>query len=371
MKWKMLNVPLGQIPFGTSQKQIAPVVGAALVAGGAQIASGIGNVLSQNKTNKVNAELVRETNAQNKELFERNLAWQEDMWNKTNEYNDPSKQVERLLKAGINPAYVLGNGSMAEASTMSSPAAPSLQAPQIEALNYGDIGASAERGVNAYMNARMQKATIANLESQSNKTEAETLQINKGMPAYIQQLESMAKGEGYKADLARTELSYLQAVNGQRISQAFGNTKLLDRQIKQADEQYLGYQLQNKLAQVQLAYAPKLNEAQLQQYYTSVNEMKATIALTMARADLTYQQKLSEIEHRTGVIIENGMKGLDFDIKKATKSTAIALVKQELSQATSKSSMLGWDARNYTTTRRVDMLSSVIPLAGGAKPRSW
>ena len=331
MKWKMINVPLGanNAPFGISKK-CNPLVAPAAIAAGASLASGIGSLFSQADTNKTNTKLVRETNAQNKELFERNLAWQEDMWNKTNEYNDPSQQVERLLKAGINPAYVLGNGSMAEASTMSSPAAPTLQAPQIEALNYGQIGAAAERGVNTYMNARMQKATIANLESQSNKTDAETLQINKGMPAYIQHLESMAKGEGYKADLARTELSYLQAVNGQRISQAFGNTKLLDRQIKQADEQYLGYQLQNKLAQVQLAYAPKLNEAQLQQYYTSVNEMKATIALTMARADLTYQQKLSEIEHRTGVIIENGMKGLDFDIKKATKSTAIDLVKQEL-----------------------------------------
>ena len=77
---------------------MAAWIPAALTAAGA-IGSGIANLVSQADTNKTNTKLTRETNEQNKELFERQLAWNEDMWNKSNAYNDPSAQVERLEKA--------------------------------------------------------------------------------------------------------------------------------------------------------------------------------------------------------------------------------------------------------------------------------
>lgn len=330
MKWKMLNVPLGDTPYGTSQKRsIGEIIGSAV--GG--VVSGVGNVYSQIQANNQNKELVRETNKQQKELFDRSLAWSEDMWNKSNAYNDPSAQVDRLLKAGINPAYVLGNGSMAEASPMSSPSAPSLTPPHVDAVNFDSVGAAAQNGVNTLMQSRMNDAQIGYVNAQRGKTENESAQLAQSMPYYVEHLQNIAKGEGWKADIARTELAYLQAINGQRISREFGNNRLLERQIKQADEQYIGYQLQNQLARVQLAYAPKLNEAQLNQYYTAVNEMKANISLTMARADLTNEQKLSEIEHRNGIIIDNQMKDIDKKVKDKTKEISIGLAREELFKA--------------------------------------
>lgn len=327
MKWVMLNVPLGSSPFGTSHKRsIGEIIGSAV--GG--VVSGVGNVYSQIQANNQNKELVRETNAQQKELFDRSLAWSEDMWNKSNAYNDPKNQVDRLLKAGINPAFVLGNGSMAEASPMSSPSAPSLTPPQVEALDFGNVGNQINNSVNTMMQSRMNDAQIGYVNAQRGKVENESAQLAKSMPYYVEQLQNIAKGEGWKADIARTELAYLQAINGQRISREFGNNRLLERQIKQADEQYIGYQLQNQLAKVQLAYAPKMNEAQLSQYYTAVNEMKANISLTMARADLTNEQKLSEIENRNGIIIDNQMKDIAKDVKDKIKQVSIDLAKQEL-----------------------------------------
>lgn len=286
------------------------------------------NYFSQQETNRTNLRATRETNALNKELFERNLAWQEDMWNKSNEYNDPSKQVERLLKAGINPAFVLGNGSMAQASPMSAPSAPSMQAPHLEAPQIDPNAVS--NGINAFFNSRVQQAQVKALDTQSGKTEAETAKLSQELPYYIQHLQNLAKGEGWKADIARTELTYLQAVQGQRISREFGNNRLLERQIKQADEQYISYQLQNQLARVQLAYAPKLNDAQLSQYYTAVNEMKANIALTLARKDLTNEEKLKVIEEKNGIIIDNQMKDIDKSIKEETKQVSIDVAKEGL-----------------------------------------
>lgn len=333
MKWKMLNVPLGSSPFGTSMKQAGADIGSIIGSAVGGVVSGVGNVYSQIQANNQNKELVRETNAQQKELFNRSLAWSEDMWNKSNAYNEPSAQVDRLLKAGINPAYVLGNGSMAEASPMSSPSAPSLTPPQVDAVNFDSVGAAAQNGVNTLMQSRMNDAQIGYVNAQRGKVENESAQLAQSMPYYIEHLQNVAKGEGWKADIAKTELAYLQAVNGQRISREFGNNRLLERQIKQADEQYIGYQLQNQLAKVQLAYAPKLNDAQLSQYYTAVNEMKANISLTMARADLTNEQKLSEIEHRNGIIIENQMKDIDKQVKDKTKEISIGLAREELFKA--------------------------------------
>ena len=36
----------------------------------------------------------------------------QQLWNKTNAYNDPSAQVARLKKAGLNPNFILGNGGV-------------------------------------------------------------------------------------------------------------------------------------------------------------------------------------------------------------------------------------------------------------------
>ena len=84
------------------------LVGAAAISALGGIIGGWLSSKSQRSANTINRDMQRETNAQNERLFNQNLAWQEDMWNKTNEYNSPSNQIELLRKAGINPATVYG-----------------------------------------------------------------------------------------------------------------------------------------------------------------------------------------------------------------------------------------------------------------------
>lgn len=98
---------------------------------------GAGNQKSANETNleiaRMNAQAQRETNAMNERLFHESNVFSEKMWNKANEYNSPSAQVQRLINAGINPAFVMGNGSTAEASALQSAAAPHMDAPVMNA----------------------------------------------------------------------------------------------------------------------------------------------------------------------------------------------------------------------------------------------
>ena len=79
---------------------MAITTGTALaLAGGSVLGNLLGGLFgssSQRSANETNLQIARETNQQNRELFNQQLAWQEDMWNKTNAYNDPSHQVEPL-----------------------------------------------------------------------------------------------------------------------------------------------------------------------------------------------------------------------------------------------------------------------------------
>lgn len=96
------------------------------------------------------------------------------MWEKNNQYNDPSQQMERLKNAGINPHLAYSNGAVT--NTASSPASSNAsstvpgQAPQLD--------------VNALMQARLMKAQERNLNAEADKKEAEaqnTRETTKGV----------------------------------------------------------------------------------------------------------------------------------------------------------------------------------------------
>lgn len=85
------------------------------------IASSVGNLtdnvvgmVNQNHQNKVNLRMMREQNDFNAKQAQLQRDWQEDMWNKNNEYNSPSAMISR----GLNPFI----GSSAGAGVSRSPA---------------------------------------------------------------------------------------------------------------------------------------------------------------------------------------------------------------------------------------------------------
>ena len=61
----------------------------------------------------------------------RNRRWQEDMWNKSNEYNTPLAQKQRLEEAGINPYSVLAGEGADTGQTSQSPAPQTHQYPDM------------------------------------------------------------------------------------------------------------------------------------------------------------------------------------------------------------------------------------------------
>lgn len=85
------------------------------------IASSVGNLtdnvvgmINQNHQNKVNLRMMREQNDFNAQQASLQRDWQEEMWNKNNEYNSPQAMISR----GLNPFI----GSSAGAGVSRSPA---------------------------------------------------------------------------------------------------------------------------------------------------------------------------------------------------------------------------------------------------------
>ena len=105
------------------------------------------NAFSQGFANRTNVEMTRETNETNeainqanitaaKQMFNQQMAYNYDMWQKQNEYNSPSAQKERLKAAGINPYAMLDGGS---AGTAGSSTAPSYSQPSMIPMQPGHV----------------------------------------------------------------------------------------------------------------------------------------------------------------------------------------------------------------------------------------
>ena len=105
------------------------------------------NLQMNQQTNETNLQMNRETNQANQMINQANIdysreAWANEvaynweMWNRTNEYNDPSAQMRRLKNAGLNPYMMMDGG---DAGTASSSSAPSHNQPQQLPMQAGKV----------------------------------------------------------------------------------------------------------------------------------------------------------------------------------------------------------------------------------------
>lgn len=328
---KLFNCVMGEplrSPFAPRSKMapLPPQLGAAAITAGGSIISNLLGLGSSKSANQANIEMQRETNAQNYKMFKEQQAFNVDMWNKQNAYNAPVEQVKRLLAAGINPQAYFGAGGTTDAGSLTAPQAIAAQSPRV---NPYQPDLKAGEAVNAYYQAKQMNANVDKTKAEQRQIELDNLLSEKSMQDRLEQLHALAKGDGWKADLARTELQYMQETMYWRQKQLRNDILLQQDQMSLNRESIYNQRLQNGLAEVQLAYAPKLSEAQLAQYYTTVAQLKAQIGLINANKMLTDEQRKHEIEKKCGTIIDNGLKGFDFDIKKATKDYVINSVGED------------------------------------------
>lgn len=156
-----------------------------------------GNIISRRnakETNRTNIQIMREQNAFN-----------EKMWNKNNEYNSPSAQMERDRQAGLNP-YLrqAGQGSYTSDQVNAAPFAGAAQAQTVPF-------------------AQMQPIDLAGIM----KTFAD-----------IEATKASTENQKIENKILASDANYRDTFNQQQVSKTFAELNLLDIQHGLGRQQY-------------------------------------------------------------------------------------------------------------------------------------
>lgn len=377
-------------PFVPKKKEIAPAVAAAAITGGAMLANGIGNLWSQADTNKTNRQIAemnmqsqRETNNYNKmiadaansnnyRMFKEQNAWNEEMWNKQNEYNSPEHMVELYKRAGLNPAMLAGQVTPA-GGLQSADSKPTLTsyatAPQLnyrqEPLDFSGVGNAVGTAVNSYYQNRLMDSERKKTDIESSGQSILNDNLLKQAPWQLKKLIEESKREGVLGDLARNELAYRLKAFDTRINMLFGDAAIQQKNMKILDEQLDSIQLDNQMKRIMNAFQPQWNDVQLKQANLGLQQIRANIGLILANQTLTYEQAAHEIEKKTSTVIDNGMKAIDYGTKKRLKETIIESAVEDLNTKFLDNTRRRYDLKDYHFDKFIKRSTSFVPFVNG------
>ena len=178
----LLDAHFGSLPVSCAIFGIDDALLGGLGVLGGSLIGGLFGSSGQKSANAANLQATRETNEQNYKMFQEQLGWTTEMWNKNNQYNTPIAQMKRYQDAGINPYMALDNisGGNADASSTPSPNPAVTPAPMQNtmapfAASLGNAIPSALAAVSQSLSNR-EKAT--NLVYQDARNQAEIKQLN-------------------------------------------------------------------------------------------------------------------------------------------------------------------------------------------------
>lgn len=255
---------------------------------------GVGSSAVQNSQNRQN---VKETNQMNYKInqmnnqFNERMAmqqrdFQENMWNKENEYNTASAQRQRLEEAGLNPYLMMNGGSAGSAQSVGSGASASSAGSAVMQpfqADYSGIGSSIGN-IFQYELMQSEKSQLQGARQLADAKAMETLS-NVDWGKLTDETRSYLQSTG----LARAQLGYAkeqQEVNNMAmtglIMRAQHSGMLLDNEAKGILNKYLDQQQQLDLNVKAADYYQRMSSGYLS--YAAAKKAIAEEALAAARA---------------------------------------------------------------------------------------
>lgn len=155
------------VNFQPAQHQSTSVNGGSGVAG--VVTAGLG-MLNSYFDRKQERELAEQQRNWNEQMMNTQNEFSLDMWNKTNEYNSPSKQVERLREAGLNPLYYGLDGTSANSFE-------SAQAMGYDRASMRGLANPIQQGLDNILAVKSLQKDIELKNAQIDKTKADTSSV--------------------------------------------------------------------------------------------------------------------------------------------------------------------------------------------------
>lgn len=191
--------------------------GGSLVSGLFGLGSSAVSAASSNKQIDKQIAAQKEENEKNRaynlQLAQMQNAWNQEQWERENEYNSPVNQMKRFEEAGLNPDLMYGQGNSGNAMQLSggmTAGAPSSP------MDYSALG---------------QKMTVGQVLDQTLNREM--------MRAQIEKVKAETRSEGYQADILKSDASFRDAwnqgvldLNDVRINIGNSEISLNDQQTK-------------------------------------------------------------------------------------------------------------------------------------------
>lgn len=175
----------------------------ALASGAASLGSQAINAYATERANKKNRKFAED-------MYKKQQADNERMWNMTNTYNSPQEQMKRLQEAGLNPNLIYGSGS--QTGGTASPTTAPQSSFKASAPSF-DLGGATGTAFDRYFNTQLKTAQLDNLKKQNDQIEADI--AYKGAQIQGVDLDNQLKSGGL-----HDNLDYLTQKNSEMGSRA-------------------------------------------------------------------------------------------------------------------------------------------------------
>lgn len=266
----------------------------AIISALAALGSSIANVVSTKKTNKSNKEIAQMNNQFNEGMFEKQIAYEQEMFDKENEYNTPANQVARLQSAGLNPVWssqAIAQGQASASGGAVSP--PSAQPVTMQAPQFDFSGIS--NTMTNFFNPEQMKA------------KAEGTQVYQESQYRVQKLiaEAMATRNKGLLDSAMGDYYKIKGIN---------ETSMTNSNIALNNEKMLVQRAQAKLIGEQATLAMKDIASYDQRTQSTIADAWSRVTFNNAAAGKSYQDA-KESQART-LKITAETEGLNIELDK-------------------------------------------------------
>lgn len=229
-----------------NNKNIAPLVGAAMISGASSLlGGGLSAIFGSSQASK-SLQAQREANATNLQIARETNEANANLWREQSEYNTPVNQMARFRAAGINPYMAMSQISSGNAET-----APQMQGSSIAPEYSSQTAAIAQQGLTGLADS------ISSLGSLYDQ--------------YLQRQNMQAQNR-----IVEANAKYSEQMAFQRLMETMQRNNLLSKEN------------QHKL--MENYYLPKLNDMTLQQGEQAITESRQRVALMQFQKGLISSQ---------------------------------------------------------------------------------